>query len=42
MLGVAVGTIHRVVRVICFSRDGRLAVVEELLRPADRWRVRLG
>lgn len=42
MLGVAIGSMLLVVPVIRFSRDGRPAVVEELLLPADRWRVRLG
>ncbi|MEU0939508.1 GntR family transcriptional regulator [Embleya sp. NPDC005971] len=42
MLGVAIGAMLLVVPVVRFSRDGRPAVVDELLLPADRWRVRLG
>ncbi|OPC82985.1 hypothetical protein B4N89_20440 [Embleya scabrispora] len=42
MLGVAIGAVLLVVRVVRFSRDGRPAAVDELLLPADRWRVRLG
>jgi GntR family transcriptional regulator len=41
MLGVAIGSVLLVVRVVRYARDGRPAVVEELLLPADRWRVRL-
>jgi DNA-binding GntR family transcriptional regulator len=42
MLGVAIGSILLVVRVVRYARDGRPAAVDELLLPADRWRVRLG
>ncbi|MFE2868036.1 hypothetical protein [Embleya sp. NPDC059259] len=42
MLGVTIGAMLLVVRVIRFSRDGRVAAVEELLLPADRWEVRIG
>ncbi|MEU0934466.1 GntR family transcriptional regulator [Embleya sp. NPDC005971] len=42
MLGVAIGSILQVVRVVRYARDGRPAAVDELLLPADRWRVRLG
>jgi len=41
MLGVAIGSVLLVVRVIRYSRGGPPAVVEELLLPADRWQVRL-
>ncbi|MFI6585890.1 hypothetical protein [Embleya sp. NPDC050493] len=42
LLGVAIGSLLFVVRVVWYARDGQAAVVEELLLPADRWRVRLG
>ncbi|WP_202511819.1 hypothetical protein [Streptomyces sp. SID3343] len=42
VLGVAIGSVLLVVRVVRFARDGRPAAVEELLPPADRWLVRLG
>ncbi|MYS82763.1 hypothetical protein [Embleya scabrispora] len=42
MLGVAIGAILLIVPVVRYSRDGRPAAVDELLLPADRWRVRLG
>ncbi|MFI6986298.1 hypothetical protein ACIBSV_48145 [Embleya sp. NPDC050154] len=42
MLGVAIGSILLVVRVVRYARDGCPAAVDELLLPADRWRVRLG
>ncbi|MYS85283.1 UTRA domain-containing protein [Embleya scabrispora] len=41
MLGVATGPMLLVVPVVRYSRDGRPAAVDELLLPADRWRVRL-
>jgi len=41
MLGVTIGSVLLVVRVIRYARNDQPAVVEELLLPADRWRVRL-
>ncbi|MGW1998204.1 GntR family transcriptional regulator [Embleya sp. NPDC001921] len=41
MLGVTIGAMLLVVRVVRYSRSGRVAAVEELLLPADRWEVGL-
>lgn len=41
MLGVAIGSVLLVVRVVRYARNGRPAAVDELLLPADRWQVRL-